>query len=97
MAFFVHISLFRLPPLHVLIQMDGDNLIGRKKAVLNALFQCVGDKRLAKVIQIVGTVLFIGSGGHAYLYGWLEVRISRQLLCSLALPRWHSSTIIRSK
>lgn len=72
-AFHVHFAFFRLPAVDVFVEVDGHDLIRRKEAVFDALLQRVGDERIAEVIEVVGTVFFVGRGSHADLDSGLEV------------------------
>ena len=77
---------------------DAMHAVGREEAVVDALAQAVLVDRVAEIA--IGRLLSSRSG-VAVMPSWTAgskySRISRQFDSSLALPRWHSSTMMRSK
>ncbi len=81
------------------IRDDAIHPVGRQETIFNALPQAVGVNRVAKIIIGVD-VIRRASVWQSCRSGWPSSkysRILRQLPSSLADPRWHSSTMIRSK
>src|SRR2546429_7125419 len=91
----------RTPASYVVAGHDAMHMVWCQEAVINALAETVRVDWVAEIAIGIDIVIALGGGGHAKLIGRFEVsqdfRISRQLLSSAALPRWHSSTITRSK
>ena len=71
----VAVEFARLGPvaLHVDVDMDFDDLVGREEAVLDALLERVGVDRLAEVVDVRDVLGFLGRGGQADLGGGGEV------------------------
>ena len=98
LAVLVGLALLRPPAVKVLVEVDADDLVGREEAVGDALLERVGVDRVAEVLDVGDVLGFLGRGGQADLRGGGEVL--EDLApggSSAALPRWHSSTMIRSK
>ena len=94
----VNFALARPPASRIDGGDDAVDPVRRKKAVIDALPQAVCVERIAEITIGVPVVFAQRRGRHADLEsGSKYSRISRQLLSSRALPRWHSSTMIRSK
>ena len=94
----VDLARFRPVALDVEVDVDLDDLVGRKEAVLDALLERVGVDRLAEVVDVRDVSVSLGVAVRPI---WVAAekysRISRQAESSAALPRWHSSMTIRSK
>ena len=68
----VHARRWR-PALDVLVDVDAHHLVGREKAVFDALLEAVGVNRLAEVGDVGNVFGFLRCGGHAELNGAVEV------------------------
>ena len=87
------------PAVRVGAQDDPAHPVGREEAVLDALCERVLEERVAEVVVAVDGLVALRGRGHA------ELRRRREVLEDAlatttrprALPRWHSSTITRSK
>ncbi len=95
----VALALLWAPAEQILVQVDAHDFVGREKAVLDALPQRVGVDRARRSSRCWRRRLV--SLGVAVRPIWVAPtkysRTSRQAESSAALPRWHSSTTIRSK
>ena len=71
----VAVEFARLGPvaLHVDVDMDLDDLVGREESFLDALLERVGVDRLAEVVDVRDVLGFLGRGGQADLRGGGEV------------------------
>ena len=93
------LALLGAPAGEVLVEVDADDLVGSEEAVLDALLQRVGVDRLAEVVRCSRRTSS-PSASRSGRSGW-RTRSSRGSRARpsprAALPRWHSSTTIRSK
>ena len=69
----VELPLLGAVALHVAIDMDLDDLVGRQKPVADPLLQRIGVHRRAEVIDVGNVSGFLGRGGQADLRGRREV------------------------
>ena len=69
----VGLPLFWAVALDVHVDVDLDDLVGRKEAVLDALLERVGVNRLAEVVDVGDVLGLLGRGGEADLGGGGEV------------------------
>ena len=98
LALAVGLALRRAVALDIDVDVDVDDLVRSEKAVLDALLERVGVDGLAEVVDVRDVLRLLRRCRHADLRRAEKYsRISRQAASSSALPRWHSSTTIRSK
>ena len=69
----VELALLGPVALHVAVDMDLDDLVGREEAVADALLQRVGVNRLAEIVDVGDVFRFLRRGGQADLRGAGEV------------------------
>ena len=69
----VALALLRPPAGQVLVEVDADDLVGGKEAVVDALLERVGVDRVAEVVDVGDVLVSLRRGGQADLRGGGEV------------------------
>jgi hypothetical protein len=93
----VELALLGPPAGEVLVEVDADDLVRREEAVLDALLERVRVDRLAEVVRRRDVGRLLRRRGQADLGRAEVVEDLAPGRVVGALPRWHSSTMIRSK
>jgi hypothetical protein len=69
LAVLVGLACLGAPAVEILVEPDAHHLVGREKAVGDALPQGIGVERVAEVMDVGNVAGFLGRGGEADLGG----------------------------